>query len=238
MTTNPAGSWSLVLGAVTRPSPSYEYEFWSFLITRQKTVWWFHWYRICPTLWIAAFVIESLSHVQHFVTPWTEAHQASLSFTISGACSNSHPLIRWCHSTISSSVVPFSSYLLSFPASGSFPISQLFTSGGQRIGASASASVLQMNFKPNLKSGLISLGLTGLISLLSRELSRVFSNTTVKCISSLVLSIFYDTTLTSIPNYWKTTALTIQIFVGKVLSLLFNMLSRFVVAFIQGASGF
>ena len=158
-----------------------------------------------------------------------------------GAYSNLRRLSWWWHPTISSFhliLVPFSSCLQSFPSSGSFPMNQLFTSGSQRIGASASASVLQMNFKPNLKSGLISLGLTGLISLLSRELSRVFSNTTVKSISSLVLSIFYDTTLTSIPNYWKTTALIIQILVGKVLSLLFNMLSRFVVAFIQGASGF
>ena len=117
MTTNPAASWSLVLGAVTRPSPSYEYEFWSFLITRQKTVWWFHWYRICPTLWIAAFVIESLSHVQHFVTPWTEAHQASLSFTISGACSNSCLLSRWCHPTIPPSLLS--------PSPSAFYLSQL-----------------------------------------------------------------------------------------------------------------
>ena len=91
------------------------------------------------------------------------------------ACSNSCPLSRWCHPTISSSVVPFSSCLQSFPASGSFQMSQLFTSGGQRIGASASASVLPMNIQ-----GCFPLGLTGWISLQSKVLSRFFSNTTVQ----------------------------------------------------------
>ena len=85
------------------------------------------------------------------------------------ACSNSCPLCRWCHPTISSSVVPFSSRLQSFPASGSFQMSQLFTSGGQSIGVSASASVLPMNIQEWFP-----LGLTGLISLQSKGLSRVF----------------------------------------------------------------
>ena len=89
-------------------------------------------------------------------------------------CSNSYPLSQWCHPTISSSVIPFFSYLQSFPASGSFLMSQLFASGGQSIGALASASVLPMNIQ-----GWFPLGLTGLISLLSKELSRVFSSTTV-----------------------------------------------------------
>ena len=92
-----------------------------------------------------------------------------------GACSNSCPLCQWCHPTISSSVVPFSSCLQSFPASGSFPIGQFFTSGGQSIGASASASVLLMNIQDWFPLGLI-----GLISLQSKGLSRVFSNTTVQ----------------------------------------------------------
>ena len=77
-------------------------------------------------------------HIWLFVTPWTAAHHASLSFTVSYICSNSCPLSQWCHSTISSSVIPFSSCLRSFPASGSFPMSQLFASGGQSTGASAS----------------------------------------------------------------------------------------------------
>ena len=93
------------------------------------------------------------------------------------ACSNSHPLSRWCHPTISSSVIPFSSRLQSFPASQSFPVSQSFASGGQNIGISASASVLPMNTQDWSP-----LGLTGLISFLSKEFSRVFFKTTVqKC---------------------------------------------------------
>ena len=84
-----------------------------------------------------------------------------------GACSNSCPLSQWCHPTISPSVVPFSSCLQSFPASGSFQISQFFSSGGQRTGASASAPVLPINIQ-----GWFPLGLTSLISLLSKGLSR------------------------------------------------------------------
>ena len=90
------------------------------------------------------------------------------------ACSDSCPSSQWCHPTISSSVIPFSC-LQSFPASGSFPMSQFFTSGGQSIGVSASASILPMNIQDWFPSGL-----TGLISLQSKELSRVFSNSTVQ----------------------------------------------------------
>ena len=89
--------------------------------------------------------------------------------------SNSCPLSWWCHPTISSSVIPFSSCPQSFLASGSFPVNRLFASGGQRIGASASASVLPMNIQ-----GWFPLGLTGLTSLQPKGLSRVFSNTTVQ----------------------------------------------------------
>ena len=92
-----------------------------------------------------------------------------------GAYSNSCPLSRWCHPTISSSVVLFASCPQSFPASGSFPMSQFFTSGGQSIGASASASVLPINIQDWFP-----LGWTGWISLQSKGLSRVFSNTTVQ----------------------------------------------------------
>ena len=88
---------------------------------------------------------------------------------------NSCPLSRWCHPTISSSVIPFSSHLQSFPASGSFQMSQLFASGGQSIGISASTSVLPMNTQD-----LSPLGWTGWICLESKGLSRVFSNTTVQ----------------------------------------------------------
>ena len=92
-----------------------------------------------------------------------------------GACSNSCPSSQWCHPTISYSVVPFSSCLQSFPASGSFQMSQLFASGGQTIGVSASTSVLPMNIQDWFP-----LGWTRWISLQSKGLSRVFSNTTVQ----------------------------------------------------------
>ena len=92
-----------------------------------------------------------------------------------GACSNSCLSSRWCHATISSSVVPFSSHLQSFPASGSFPRSHFFASGGQSIGVSASSSVLPMNIQDWFP-----LGWTCLIFLQSKGLSRLFSNTTSK----------------------------------------------------------
>ena len=113
---------------------------------------------------------DSLSRVWLFATPWTAAHQASPS---PGVCSNSCPLSRWCYLTISSSVTPFSCPQ-SFQASGSFPMSQLFASGGQSFGGSASASALPMNIQNWFLSGL-----TDLISLQSKGLSRVFSNISV-----------------------------------------------------------
>ena len=116
-----------------------------------------------------------LSCVQLFVTPWTATHQASCPLSAPGAYSNSCPSSRWCHPTTSSSVVPFFSCLQSLPASGSFPMSQFFTSSGQSIGASALASVLPVNIQ-----GWFPWGLTGLISLQSKGLSRDFSNTTVQ----------------------------------------------------------
>ena len=94
---------------------------------------------------------------------------------IARVCSNSCPLSQWCHPTVSSYVIPFSACLQSFPASGSFPTSQLFASGGQSTGVSASASVLPMNIQDWFP-----LGWTGWISLPSKGLSRVFSNTTVQ----------------------------------------------------------
>ena len=149
---------------------------------------------------------------------------------IPGVHPNPCPLSRWCHPTISSSVVPFSCRQ-SFPASASFPVSHFFTSGGQSIGVSASASVLPMNIQDWFP-----LGWTGWISLQSKGLSRVFSNTTVQkhqffgTQPSLWSSSNIHTTL---HHTGKTIALTRQIFVGKVMSLLFNMLSRFVTVFIS-----
>ena len=135
--------------------------------------------------------------------------------------SNSYPLSQWCHPTISFSTIPFFSFLQSFPTSGSFPMSWLFESGGQNIGASASASVLLINFQDWFP-----LWLTGLITLQSKGLSRVFSRTTV----------WNHQVFSSQPSLWsnshihmttrKTIALTRQ-----MMSLLFNTLSRLVIAF-------
>ena len=108
--------------------------------------------------------------------------------------SNSCPSSWWCHPAISSSVIPFSCPW-SLPASGSFPISQLFSWDGQSIGVSALASVLPMNTQDWSP-----LGWTGWISLQLKGLSRVFSNTTV---NTLVLSFLHSPTLTSIHDYWK-----------------------------------
>ena len=113
------------------------------------------------------------------------------------AYSNSCPLSWWCHPTISSSVIPFSC-LQCFPASGSFPVSQFFASSGQCTGVSASALVLPMNIQD-----WFTLGWTGLISLQSKGLSRVFSNTTVQSINSLALSFLYSPTFTFLHDYWK-----------------------------------
>ena len=118
-------------------------------------------------------------------------------------CLNSCPLSQWCHPIISSSVAPFSSCPQSFPASGSFPMSWLFSSGGQSIGASVSESVLPVNFQ-----GWFSLGLTSLISLKSKGLSRVFSNTTVQKHQFFgtqlsLYSFIHLYNFTSIHNSWK-----------------------------------
>ena len=173
--------------------------------------------------------VLSLSHVQLFVTPWTAAHQASLTIT------NSQSLLKRMsiksviyHPTILSSVVPFSSCLQSFSTSGPFPMSQVFTSGGQSIGVSASASVLPMN-----SQDWFPLGLPGWISLQSKGLSRVFFQHHSSNASILWHSAFFIVQV-SHPNMTtrKTIALTMQTIIGKVTSLLFNMLPRFVIAFI------
>ena len=128
----------------------------------------------CFIYFLTVAVVQSLRSVQLFETHALWHARPPCPSWSPRACSNSYPLSRWCHPPISSSVVPFSSYPQSFPASESFPISRLFASGGQSIGASASASVLPMSIQ-----SWFPLGLTGLISLLSKGLSRVFSSTTV-----------------------------------------------------------
>ena len=144
------------------------------------------------------------------------------------ACSNSCPLSRWCHPTILSSVIPFSSCLQPLTALGSFLMSQLFTWGDPSIRGSASTSVLPMNIQ-----GWFLLGLKYLISLQSKGLSRVFSKTTVQKhqFFSAQPSLWSNSHIHS----WllqKPQLLTIWIFVSKVMSLFFNMLSRFVIAFL------
>ena len=138
---------------------------------------------------------------------------------------NKCPLCRWCHATISSSVVPFSSRLQSFPASESFQMSQLFISGGQSIGVSASASVLPMNTQDWSP-----LGWTGWISLQSKGLSRILQHHSWKA-SILWCSAFFIVQL-SHPYITTYIALTRRTFVGKVMSLLFNVLSRWVISFL------
>ena len=110
-----------------------------------------------------------------------------------GVCSNSCPLSWWCHPTISSCVIPFSSFPQSFPASGSFPVSQLFASCGWSIGITASAWVLPMNIQ-----GWFPLGLTGLISFRPRHSQESSPAPQFESINSLVMSLLYDPTLTSI----------------------------------------
>ena len=168
--------------------------------------------------------VQLLIRVQVFVMPWTAACQACLSITTPGVHPNPRPLSRWCHATISSSVVPFAFCPQSVPASGSFPMSQVFTSGGQINGVSASTSVLPMNTQDWSP-----LEWTSSISLQSKGLSRVFPNTTVQKHQ------FFGAQLSSQSNShihtWlleKNIALTIRTFVSKVMSLLFNTLPRFV----------
>ena len=143
-----------------------------------------------------------------------------------GACSNSCPLNWWFHPTISSSVTPLSPCPQSFPASGFFPMSQLFAWGGQSTGVAASL-VLPMNTQDWSH-----LGWTSWVSLQSKGLSRVFSNTTVQKTSILWCSAFF---MVYFSHPYMTTEKSINfiiwVFVGKVMSLLFNILSKFVIAF-------
>ena len=183
--------------------------------------------------WWSSFYTFQFSSVQFScsvmpdsATPWTASCQASPTFTNSQ--SFSCPLSRCCHPIISSSVIPFSSCLQSCPAAESFLMSWLLSSGSQIIGVSASASVFPMNIQDWFL-----LGLTGLISLQSKGLSRVFSNTTVQKhqFFGAQLSLWSNSHI----HTWlleKTIALTRWTFVGKVTSLFFNVPTRLVIAFL------
>ena len=162
------------------------------------------------------------------VTPWTAAHQAFCPSPTPGVYSNSRPLSRWCHPTTSSFVSPFSSCLQSFPTSGSFQMSQLFASDGQSIG------VFSVNISPsNEHPGLISfrmdwldlLAVQGTLKSLLQHHSSKASNLWRSAFFIVQLSHPYMTT-------GKTIALTRWTSVGKVMSLLFNMLSRLVITFL------
>ena len=150
---------------------------------------------IC-SFWCYQF--RSVAQLYTTATPWTADARPPCPSPTPRVYSNSCPLSWWCHPTISSSDIPFSSCLQSFPASRSFQMSQLFSSGGQSIGVSASTSVLPVNIQDWSP-----LGWTGWISLQSKGLSRVFSNTTVQSINSLALSFLCSPALTSIHDYWK-----------------------------------
>ena len=138
---------------------------------------------------------SSLSHVWLFVTPWTAACQASLTITNSQSLLKLMSSSQWCHPTISSPVVPFSSCRQSFPAAGSFPMSPFFASGGQSIGASA--PVLPMNIQDWFPLGLISW-----ISLQSKGLKSLLQHHSSK-VSLLAFSFLSSSTLTFIHDYWK-----------------------------------
>ena len=138
-------------------------------------------------------VVQLLSHVWLFATPWTATCQASLSFTVSQSLLRNMSLSWWCYQTISSSATLFSFCLQSFPASRSFPVSRFFSSGDKNIGALA--SVLPMNIQ-----GWFPLGLTGLISLQSMGLSRALSSTMVWRHQFFDAQPFYGPTLSSIHN--------------------------------------
>ena len=142
--------------------------------------------------------VQSLSSVRFFVPHGLQHARLSCLSPIPEACSNSCPLSWWCRSTISSSGVPFSSCFQSFPASGSFQMNHFFTSGGQSIGVSASASVLSKNIQDWFP-----LGWTGWISLQRRDSQESSPTPQFKSINSSALNFLYGPSLRSTHDYWK-----------------------------------
>ena len=148
--------------------------------------------------WQFSSVQFSCSVVSNSLWPHESQHvRPPCPSSTPGVHSNSRPSSWWCHTAILSSVIPISSCPQSLPASGSFPMSQLFTWGGQSIGVSASTSVFPMSTQD------WSLEWTGWTSLQSKGLSRVFSNTTVQKHQFSALSFLHSSTLTSRPDHWK-----------------------------------
>ena len=182
-----------------------------------------------PSLRVYAWVQFSHSVVSNSLRPHGLQHtRLPCPLSTPGVCSNSCPLSQWCHPTISSSAVPFSSCLLSFPASRSFPMSQFFKSGGQSTEVSASASVLPMNIQ-----GWFPFGLTGLISLQSKGLKSLLQHQSSKASVLWCSAIFMAQLSHPYITTGKTISLTRWTFVSKVMSLLFKMLSGFVIAFLS-----
>ena len=169
----------------------YVYGCWS-MLGQASCIWPLHW------------SAQSIRCVWLFATPWTATRQPSLSITNSnsnnqlGVYSNSCPSSQWCHPTISSSVIPFSSRLKSFLASGSFPMNQFFAWGGQSIGVSASASVLPMNIQDWFPLG----WMVG-SPCSPRDSQESCPTPQFKSIKSSALHFLYSPTLTSICDYWK-----------------------------------
>ena len=181
-------------------------------------------FRNCNPVWDIGQNLKRISSVQfnHSVMsdslqPHESQHtRPPCTLPTPGVYSNSCPSNRWCHAAISSSVIPFSSRLQSLLAAGSFPMSQLFTWGGQSIGVSASASLLLMNTQDWSPSGW-----TGWMSLQSKGLSRVFSNTIAQKHQFFQCSAFFTVQLSHpYMTTGKTITLTRRTFVGKVITLL------------------
>ena len=144
-------------------------------------------------------VVQSLSHVWLFATPWTTAARLFCPPLSPRVCSNLYPLSQWCYLTISSSATTFFFCFQSFPASGSFPMSRLFDSGDQSIGTSASTSIL-----PNEYSGLIYFRIDWYDLLTVQGTSQESSSTPkFESINSLALDSLYCLTLSSVHDYWK-----------------------------------
>ena len=207
--------------------PRFPLPTWSWVVLRQK---WRKWWRAAVIVshhalmlsWSQNFLLLCSVQFSHSVVPDSlqphglqHSRPPCLSPT-PGVYSHSSPLSWWCHPTISSSVVPFSSHLQSFPASGSFQMSQLFPSGGQSIWVSASISVLPMNIQDWSPLGWI-----GWISLLSKGLFKsLLQHHSLKA-SILRHSVFFIVQLSHpYMTTGKTIALTRWTFVGKVMSLL------------------
>ena len=205
------------------------YWIWTVWVTFVVTTWY-----LLRHVWSAGFIKAKRCSVQFSRSVVSDSLQPHISQHTRPPCpsptpgvhSDSCPSSPWCHLVISSSVVPFSSCPQSLPASESFPVSQLFAWGGQSTGVSASAS-----FPPKKSQVWSPSEWTGWISLQSEGLSRVFSNTTVQKRQLFCAQLSLWSTSHPYMTTGKTVGLTRWTFVGKVMSLLFNMLSELVITF-------